>query len=99
MNEKPPDDLARALREHGAPYVVGAQGQPIAVLLALEEYEHYLDLLDDEADSQGDEPAARLAQAACQPRCKKRPSFRDYLSERGTFHIDKVQGCEGSASP
>jgi len=27
-------------------------GHPVAVLLTLKEYEHYLDLLDDEADSQ-----------------------------------------------
>jgi hypothetical protein len=30
-------------------------------------YEHYLDLLDDEADSQDTELAARLAQASSQP--------------------------------
>jgi PHD/YefM family antitoxin component YafN of YafNO toxin-antitoxin module len=48
-------------------YVVDTQGQPFAVLLTLEEYEHYLDLLDDEADSQDAELAARLDEAATRP--------------------------------
>ena len=52
MSEKSSDDMIHALRERGAHYVVDVQGQPVAVLLTLEEYEHYLDLLDDEADSQ-----------------------------------------------
>jgi hypothetical protein len=82
MSEKPSNDLARMLREHGARYVVGAQGQPIAAILTLEEYEHYLDLLDDEADSQDDELAARLIQAAGRPGRKERQSFRDYLRQR-----------------
>ncbi|RLF32109.1 MAG: hypothetical protein DRN07_05755, partial [Thermoplasmata archaeon] len=43
MNENSTNDLVHTLREHGARYVVGAQGQAIAVLLTLEEYEHYLD--------------------------------------------------------
>jgi hypothetical protein len=41
----------RILHERDARCVVDTQGQPIAVLLTIEEYEHYLDLLDDEADS------------------------------------------------
>src|SRR4030067_280119 len=59
---------ARALREHAVRYVVGAQGQAVSVLLTLEEYEHYLDLLDDEADSHDASLAARLAQTAARPR-------------------------------
>ncbi len=73
---------ARVLREQKAQYVVGAQGKPVAVLLALEEYNHYLDLLDDEADSQNLKLAARLAQAAVRPAHKKRQSFRDYIRRR-----------------
>ncbi len=42
MSEKSANDLAHTLREHGACYVVGATGQPVAVLLTLEEYDHYL---------------------------------------------------------
>ncbi|MDW8215331.1 MAG: hypothetical protein RMJ55_17395, partial [Roseiflexaceae bacterium] len=62
MTENPADDLVQTLRTRGAHYVIGAEGRPIAVLLTLEEYEHYLDLLDDEADSQDEEIASRLAQ-------------------------------------
>ncbi len=82
MSERPSDDLAHTLRERGAHYVVGAEGQPIAVLLTLEEYEHYLDLLDDEADSQDTELATRLAQAAARPAGEERVSLREYLSQR-----------------
>ena len=72
---------ARVLREQGARYVVGAQGQPVAVLLTLEEYDRYLDLLDDEADSQDTGLAARLAQVPAKPR-QKRLAFRDYMHRR-----------------
>jgi len=78
----PQDDLVHTLREHGARYVIGTEGHPVAVLLTLEEYDHYLDLLDDEADSQDDELAARLAQAAVRPTREERQSFRDYLRQR-----------------
>ena len=61
------DNWNNILRESDARYVVDTQGQPIAVLLTVEEYEHYLDLLDDETDSQDDELAKRLTQAAAQP--------------------------------
>jgi len=67
MSENPSDNLVHTLRELGARYVVGTEGHPVAVLLTLEEYDHYLDLLDDEADSQDNELAARLAQAAARP--------------------------------
>lgn len=66
MSENPSDDLLHTLRERGAHYVVDTHGQPVAVLLTLEEYQHYLALLDDEADSQDAELAARLEQAAAQ---------------------------------
>jgi PHD/YefM family antitoxin component YafN of YafNO toxin-antitoxin module len=65
-------DPVRVLREQGARYVVGAQGQPVAVLLTLEEYNRYLDLLDDEADSQDAELARRVAQASARPARPKR---------------------------
>jgi PHD/YefM family antitoxin component YafN of YafNO toxin-antitoxin module len=86
------DDLVHTLRERGARYVVDTQGQAIAVLLTLEEYEHYLDLLDDEADSQDAELAARLAQAADQPTGGERQAFRDYVRQREASHADEVQG-------
>lgn len=81
------------LRERNARYVVDTRGQPIAILLTLEEYEHYLDLLDDEVDSQDDELAARLTQAATRPTGGERQGFRDYLSQRQTSNVDpQVQG-------
>jgi hypothetical protein len=58
------DDLTRMLRECNERYVDGAQGGPVAVLLTLEEYQHYLDLLDDEADSKDSQLKARLQQVA-----------------------------------
>jgi PHD/YefM family antitoxin component YafN of YafNO toxin-antitoxin module len=90
MNENSPDELSHTLRERGAHYVVDTQGHPVAVLLTLEEYEHYLDLLDDEADSQDDELAMRLEQAA-QPSGGERQSFHEYLHQRKPPH-DEVQG-------
>ncbi len=86
MSQKPSNDLLHTLRERGAHYVVGTEGRPVAVLLTLEEYEHYLDLLDDEADSQDAELAARLAQAAARPTDEERTPFRDYLSQRQGFY-------------
>jgi PHD/YefM family antitoxin component YafN of YafNO toxin-antitoxin module len=82
MNENSPDELSHTLRERGTHYVVDTQGHPVAVLLTLEEYEHYLDLLDDEADSQDDELAMRLEQAAAQPNGGERQSFHEYLPLR-----------------
>ena len=77
-----PDKLERTLREASARYVVGTQGKPVAVLLTLDEYEHYLDLLEDEADSQDKELAARIAQAADRPQDGDRVGFREYLRQR-----------------
>ena len=91
MSESPSDDLVHTLREQGARYVVGGEGQPVAVLLSIDEYDHYLDLLDDEADSQDDELAARLTQAAVRPKTGERLSFRDYLNQREGFH-GEIQG-------
>lgn len=90
MSDNSSKDPARTIREHGARYVVGSEGQPVAVLLTLEEYEHYLDLLDDEADGQDDELSRRLDQATARPARKKRQSFRDYLRRRESSH-GKVQ--------
>lgn len=80
------------LREGNARYVVDTQGQPIAILLTIDEYEHYLDLLDDEMDSQDDELAARLTQSATQPTGGERQAFRDYLSHRQALSDAQVQG-------
>lgn len=82
MSERPSDELTSALRERGVHYVVGTGGQPVGVLLALDEYEHYLDLLEDEADSQDPELARRLAQASSQLVSEERIDFRAYLRQR-----------------
>ena len=67
MRKSTSKNRPRVLREQAARYVVGASGQPVAVLLTLEEYDRYLDLLDDQADSHDPKLAARLAQAATRP--------------------------------
>ena len=82
MSEKSSDDLIHTLRERGAHYVVDVQGQPVAVLLTLDEYEHYLDLLDDEVHSHDEELAMRLERAAVSPPGGERQSFRDYLAQQ-----------------
>lgn len=79
-------DMAQILHERGARYVVDAEQRPVAVLLTPEEYEHYLDLLDDEADSQDEELAARLAQAADRSSQEERLSLQDYLRQRQDGH-------------
>ena len=56
------NDSPRAVRETGAQYVVNAEGQHVAVLLPIKEYEYYLELLKGKADSQKAEPATPLAQ-------------------------------------
>jgi len=81
MTENSPD-IVEILREQGARYVVDAENRPVAVLLSLEEYEHYLDLLDDEQDSRDPELKARLVQAADRLDAQDRISFRDYLHQR-----------------
>jgi PHD/YefM family antitoxin component YafN of YafNO toxin-antitoxin module len=83
MSKDPTGNQPRTVRETGAQYIVNADGQRIAVLLSIQEYEHYLDLLDDEADSQDTELAARLAQASSRPTGGERQPFRDYLHRRG----------------
>ncbi|MGC9396301.1 MAG: hypothetical protein ACP5J4_15770 [Anaerolineae bacterium] len=84
-------DIVQTLHERGARYVVDVEQQPVAVLLSLTEYEHYLDLLDDEEDSQDPDLAMRLAQAADSPGPRKRLSFRDYLDQRQT--VDEKVSC------
>lgn len=75
MVESSKDALARTLHERGARYVVDTQGQAIAVLLTLKEYEHFLDLLDDEADSQDEELAARSDPGSRPPDRRRAPGF------------------------
>jgi hypothetical protein len=48
----------------------------------MEEYAHYLDLLDDEADSQDAKLATRLDQASAHPTGGERQAFCDYLRQR-----------------
>jgi PHD/YefM family antitoxin component YafN of YafNO toxin-antitoxin module len=91
MSEKPHHEVVHTVQEQGVRYVVGAKGQRVAVILTLEEYGHYLDLLDDEADTQDHELADRLAQAAARPNRDERQSFRDYLQQRDASRIN-VQG-------
>ena len=76
MTDNASEELTNALRERGAHYVVDTQGQPVAVLLTMEEYQRYLDLLDDEADSQDEELATRLGKAATPTPEGERESFR-----------------------
>jgi hypothetical protein len=90
MDENSTNDLVHTLREHSARYVVDTRGQALAVLLTLEEYDHYLDLLDDEADSQDAELVARLNQAAARPTSGERQAFRDYLRQREASHANEV---------
>ncbi len=91
MDKSETDDLLQALREQRVQYVVGTQGEPVAVLLPIEEFTHYLDLLDDEADCQDEELSVRLRQAAAQPAGGERQSFRDYLRTHETPRA-QVQG-------
>jgi PHD/YefM family antitoxin component YafN of YafNO toxin-antitoxin module len=81
-NASSDNDLVQMLRDHQARYVVDAEGHPFAVLLTMEEYDHFLDLLEDEADSQDDELATRLVQAASRLAGEERQTFRDYLHHR-----------------
>ena len=75
-------DWDRRLRESNVRYVVDTQGEPIGVLLTIEEYETYLDLLDDKDDRHDDDLASRLEQAATRPADGERQTFRDYLTQR-----------------
>ena len=86
------DELDKVLRERNARYVVDAQGQAVAVLLTMREYEHYLDLLEDEADSQDQELAARLAQAADRSPSTERERFREYVRHRRASSDAELQG-------
>ncbi len=82
MNENPPDALGRTLRQRDTRYVVGIEGHSVAVILTLEEYYHYLSLLDDDADSQNDKLAARLIHAATQSAREQGQPLQDRLHQR-----------------
>jgi PHD/YefM family antitoxin component YafN of YafNO toxin-antitoxin module len=82
MDDTAPDTVAKTLREQGGRYVVDAESRPVAVLLTLEEYEHYLDLLDDEEDSHDEDLRDRLALAAVPRADVERPPLREYLRQR-----------------
>ena len=60
-----------------------------------EEYEHYLDMLDDDADSQDQELATRLGRAATPAPEGERESFRDYLHQR-TSPSDEALSSTGT---
>jgi hypothetical protein len=79
-------------------FVVTPDGQHIAALLPIETYNHYLELLEDEADSQNAELATRLEQAAKQPVDTERQSFRDYLHQRGVDDAGLPSSPNGSSS-
>ena len=81
MDEKSAENQSDKLRESSPRYVVDASGEPIAVLLSIDEYEHYLDLLDDEEDSADREIIARLQQAASQGE-NEGIDFQQYLDKR-----------------
>lgn len=55
-------------------------------MLSLAEYDHYLDLLEDEADSQDETLALRLAQAEAGFDTGERQSFREYLAQRSAIY-------------
>ncbi len=84
MSENPPDAPGHILSEHGTRYAVGIEGYPVAVILTVEEYNHYLDLLGGEVDNQDAILTARLMQTAAQSAHEEHQSIRDYLQQRGT---------------
>ena len=79
MNEE--DTIVKALREVGPRYIANSQQQLVGFLLTPEEYEDYLEMLEDRADSQDEDLARRLMQAAIAP-AAERPTLRDYLRRR-----------------
>ncbi len=87
MNNTSSDTIGKVLRERGARYVVDTQNQPVAVLLTIEEYEHYLDLLNDEYDCQDEEIKARLVKAA-DPSSTPRSSLSAYLPRRSPANAE-----------
>lgn len=91
MDKRDEDTIIKAVCERGGQYVVDAQQRLVGVLISWEEYEHYLDLLDDEEDSQDGELAERLTRAASSSAPGERPSLRDYLEHRPPTHAD-LQG-------
>lgn len=81
MSHDSRDQDVDAMHERGARYVVDAECRPVAVLLTLEEYGHYLDLLDDEEDSQDPDIAARLSEATADTSAE-RCSLDEYFQRR-----------------
>ena len=79
MNEE--DTITKALREVGPRYIADSQQRLLGFLLTPEEYEDYLEMLADRTDSQDDDLARRLTQAAVAP-AAERPMLRDYLRRR-----------------
>ncbi len=79
MNEE--DKITKALREVGPRYIMDSQQRLVGFLLTPEEYEDYLEMLEDRADSQDADLARRLTQAAVTPTAE-RPTLRDYLRRR-----------------
>ncbi len=81
MKKKPAENQSSQFRETSQRYVIDASGEPVAVLLSIDDYEHYLDLLDDEEDSADPEIKERLQQAALQGE-KDGIDFQKYLAKR-----------------
>ncbi len=89
MSENPP--TGHALSEHGTRYVVGKEGYPVAVILTLEEYNHYLDLLGGKVNDQNAILAARLMQTAAQLAHEEHQSIRDYLQQRRASNFPDLE--------
>ena len=75
------DSVPKGLREAGSRYIVDSHQRPVGFLLTPEEYEDYLEMLEDRADSQDADLAQRLTQAAAAPTVE-RPTLCDYLRHR-----------------
>lgn len=75
------DMITKALREVGPRYIADSQQRLVGFLLTPEEYEDYLEMLEDRIDSQDEDLARRLTQAAITPAIE-RPTLREYLRRR-----------------
>jgi hypothetical protein len=68
MSEDRIDNSSRTVRETVAQYVVNEDGQRLAVLLPIEEYERYLDLLAEKAAGEAAEsPTVSVVEAEDKP--------------------------------
>jgi len=95
MNENPSNEFTRTSDERGTPlafrnghsdgarYIVGIEGYPGAVILTVEEYNHYLDLLGGEMINQAAILTARLMQTAAQFVREDQQSVGEQLLQRG----------------